>query len=207
MNEKYKDEKWIGKKFGMLTVRKAVPHTSLNGTKEWYWEVVCECGSVKVVKPYELTHSKIVSCGCYRKTRVSATKTHGDSRKHLHNIWCGINKRCRHHKLYAGRGISVCAEWGAYENFKKWALTNGYKDGLTIERIDVDGDYCPQNCKWIELGKQARNRTNTFWVEYDGKTISLAEAAELAGLPYKQVHYRIRHGWSVYDALHTPLRK
>jgi hypothetical protein len=93
-----------------------------------------------------------------------------------------------------------------YENFRDWALKNGYELGLTIERIDVNGNYCPENCKWIPLSKQARNRTTTKWVDYEGRTMSLAEAAELSGLPYKEVHLRIKNGWSEYDALHTPLQ-
>ena len=131
---------------------------------------------------------------------------HRESHTPLHNVWCGINNRCRHHKRYAGRGIAICEEWALYENFRDWAINNGYEEGLTIERIDVNGDYCPENCKWIPLAEQARNRTTTKWVEYNGVKMSLAEAAEKAGLPYKQVHFRIKKGWSVYDALHTPLQ-
>lgn len=131
--------------------------------------------------------------------------THGESHTPLHNIWCGINKRCKSHPMYAGRGITKCQEWDSYENFRDWAISVGYEPGLTIERIDVNGNYCPENCKWISLEKQARNRTTTRWVEYDGKRMSLAEAAELANLPYKEVHFRLQHGWSEYDALHTPM--
>lgn len=134
------------------------------------------------------------------------SKRHLESHTPLHDIWCGINKRCRHHPRYAGRGISACDEWSLYENFRDWALANGYKPGLTIERIDVNGNYCPENCKWIPLAEQARNRTTTRWVDYDGRKMSLAEAAELAGLPYKEVHLRIKSGWSEYDALHTPIQ-
>lgn len=132
--------------------------------------------------------------------------THGESHTPLHNIWCGINNRCKNHPRYAGRGIKRCDEWKKYENFRDWAMSSGYEYGLTIERIDANGDYCPENCKWIPLGEQARNRTTTKWVDYDGKRMSLAEAAELAKLPYKEVHLRIKNGWSVYDALHTPLQ-
>lgn len=134
------------------------------------------------------------------------SKRHLESHTPLHDIWCGINKRCRHHPRYAGRDISTCDEWSVYENFRDWALANGYKPGLTIERIDVDGNYCSENCKWIPLAEQARNRTTTRWVDYDGRKMSLAEAAELTGLPYKEVHLRIKNGWSEYDALHTPIQ-
>ena len=134
-------------------------------------------------------------------------KTHGESHTRLHNIWCDMNKRCKHNPRYAGRGIKVCKEWEDYTVFAKWARENGYADNLTIERIDVGGDYCPNNCKWIELIKQARNRTTTKWVEYQGRKVSLAEASELAGLPYKTVHLRIKKGWSVERALSEPLRE
>ena len=134
-------------------------------------------------------------------------KSHHESHTRLHNIWCDMNKRCKHHKQYAGRGIKVCEEWHDYEIFAGWARINGYADGLSIERIDVDGDYCPQNCKWIPKSEQARNRTTTRWVTFMGREMSLAEAAEIAGLPYKQVHFRIKNGWSVEKALTTPLMR
>jgi hypothetical protein len=118
-----------------------------------------------------------------------------------------MNNRCRHDKQYAGRGIKVCEEWSNYENFAKWARENGFREDLSIERIDVNGDYCPDNCKWIPIEKQARNRTTTKWVEFEGKRMSLAEAAEIVGLPYKQVHFRLKHGWSLEEALYVPLQK
>lgn len=130
---------------------------------------------------------------------------HGESHTRLHNIWCDMNKRCRFNPGYAGRGIKVCEEWSDYRVFAEWARSNGYADNLTIERKDVDGDYCPQNCTWIERPKQARNRTTTKWVEYRGKTMSLAEATELVGIvPYKTVHLRMKKGWSLDKALTEP---
>lgn len=135
------------------------------------------------------------------------SKSHLESRTKLHNTWTGMNNRCRHEKQYAGRGIKVCEEWSSYEKFARWARENGFRNDLTIDRIDVNGDYCPENCRWIPLGEQARNRTTTKWVEFQGRKMSLAEAAEIAGLPYKQVHFRLKHGWSVEKALNTPLKK
>ena len=138
-------------------------------------------------------------------------KHHGESHSHLHNLWCGMNDRCNPanvaSKNYGDRGISVCSEWRDYTKFAEWARSNGYREGLSIERKDVNGDYCPENCEWISKEKQARNRRTTFWVSWNGKQMSLAEAAEMVGLPYKQVHYRIKQcGWSVEDALTKPLR-
>lgn len=137
-------------------------------------------------------------------------KRHGMSHTPLHDIWCGMNDRCNpnhvHAERYGKRGISVCTEWAIFENFQNWALENGYRDGLTIERIDVDGNYSPENCKWIPLSEQARNRRTTRWVVYQGKKMSLAEASEIAKLPYKQVHFRIKCGWSVEKALSEPVK-
>lgn len=133
-------------------------------------------------------------------------RLHGESHTRLHNIWCDMHKRCKHHPMYGGRGIKVCDEWFDYENFAKWARSNGYDDSLTIERIDVNGNYCPQNCKWISFAKQARNRTTTKLVNYRGREMSLAEAAEIAGIPYKLAHARLKKGWSVDRALEEPIK-
>lgn len=137
---------------------------------------------------------------------IKCGRFHRESHTRLHNIWCDMRKRCRHHPMYAGRGIKVCDEWLEYENFARWARENGYEDSLTIERIDVNGDYCPQNCKWIAFNKQARNRTTTKWVTYMGREMSLAEAAEISGVPYKVVHARLKKGWSLEKSLSEPLK-
>ena len=143
--------------------------------------------------------------------RVSPGKrTHGESHTNLHNIWCGINNRCdpshKHAERYGKRGITICEEWKSYESFAKWARGNGYREGLTIERIDVNGNYEPGNCKWIPHGEQARNRRTTHWVIYNGKEMSLAEACEHAGLPYKQVFWRMaRAGWPFEKAISVPM--
>ena len=142
--------------------------------------------------------------------RIPWNKAHGESHTHLHNVWCGINNRCnpehKNSERYGKRGIKVCDEWHSYEEFARWARANGYKNGLTIERIDVNGDYCPGNCTWISMQKQARNRRTTHWVTYDGRKMSLAEACELAGLPYKQVYWRMAHaGWPFEKAISVPI--
>lgn len=210
-NEKYNGKEWVGKKYGHLTVLRPVHFISKNGNQQWYWRVVCDCGVEKDVRPYDVISGHYISCGCARKRGEQVYSTHKESHTHLHNVWCGMNNRCnpnhKHCKGYGDRGIGVCKEWEDYEKFAKWARSNGYKEGLSIERIDVNGDYCPENCTWIEKEKQARNRRTTFWIDFRGRRMSLAEAAEIVGLPYKQVHYRIKHGWSIEDALNTPLKE
>lgn len=207
---KYDDNKWIGNKYGNLTVVEPVHVTLNNGGKQWYWKLKCDCGNETIMNPHAVIHGKYRSCGCSFKAGVTAT--HRESHTPLHNIWCGMNKRCnpkgKSSRGYGDRGISVCEEWKSYEAFSKWARENGYEEGLTIERIDVNGNYCPQNCTWITLEKQARNRRTTHWVEYQGKRMSLAEACEQANLPYKQVFERIvKRNWPVEKALSTPMRK
>ena len=122
--------------------------------------------------------------------------------------WHGIKKRClnerseRYHQ-YGGRGIKVCEEWlESFDNFAEWALSHGYADGLTLERIDVNGDYCPENCKWITLQEQAFNKRDTKWVDYKGERIQLRILCERLGVTYDTVHDRIyKRGWSVEDAI------
>ena len=167
---KYNNPAYIGYKYNMLTVIGIEHHTANNGCNEWWWRVKCDCGKEKLAKPIEVTNGHCVSCGCFKKTIGVESRTHGESHTRLHNIWCGMNNRCNPNnsvsKRYGKRGIKVCEEWQDYTRFRDWALANGYKDGLTIERKNVDGDYCPENCTWIMKVKQARNRGTTHWVDY-----------------------------------------
>lgn len=144
------------------------------------------------------------------KRKSVGIKTHGESHTNLHNIWCGMNSRCdpnhKHSDRYGKRGIAICDEWHSYEAFAEWARANGYREGLSIERIDVNGNYEPGNCKWIPPEQQARNRRTTHWVVYNGREMSLAEACELAGMPYKQVFWRMaRAGWPFEKAISVPI--
>lgn len=209
----YNSMEWVGKKFNKLTVIEPIRYVDKRGKKHWFWLVECECGKRKIMRPRDIIVESSVSCGCYGKTKSPPNKTHNESHTRLHNIWLEMRRRCQKeydpsYKRYGGRGITVCEAWENYEIFAKWARENGYAENLSIERKDVNKGYCPENCMWIPFSKQARNRTTTYWVEYQGDRMSLAEAAEKAGLPYKQVWYRInRSGWSVEKALSTPLKR
>ena len=124
----------------------------------------------------------------------------------LWEIWYGMRQRCRGttsestYWQYAGRGIQVCSEWEDYNVFKEWALAHGYADHLTLERKNNDGDYEPGNCRWATAKEQARNRTNTTWVEFNGETKSLAEWCELLGLKYSTIRLRLRAGYTPEQA-------
>ena len=140
-------------------------------------------------------------------------KHHVEDHKRLWRIWNGIKRRClfetdqRYHQ-YGGRGIKMCALWQeSFDNFAEWALSNGYQDDLTIERIDVNGDYCPENCTWITRKEQSLNKRETIWVDYKGRHIQLVKLCEEKGLRYDPIHNRIMDmGWDVERAIDEPLR-
>lgn len=115
----------------------------------------------------------------------------------LNNIYHNMKQRCYNskkpdYKYYGARGIKVCTEWlTSYSNFKEWAVTNGYSEGLTIDRIDVNGDYCPANCRWITQKEQCNNMRSNHYITYNGCTKTLSEWAETLGLPYGRLKDRL----------------
>ena len=132
--------------------------------------------------------------------------------RRLWHIWNGIKKRClfendaRYHQ-YGGRGIKMDMSWAeSFDYFADWALANGYRDDLTIERIDVNGDYCPDNCTWITIRDQANNKRDTIWVDYHGRRVQLIKICNEKGLKYDAIHNRITvMGWDAEKAIDTPL--
>ena len=129
----------------------------------------------------------------------------------LRRIWSMMKNRCTNintpsYKNYGGRGISICDEWKSYPEFKKWALDNGYDDQLTIDRIDVNGDYCPSNCRWVTRFVQAGNtRANTFYT-VDGETHFLNEWSRINHIKPATIIQRINRGWPVDKAIKTPAK-
>ena len=171
-----------GQRFGRLVVLERVEDHVLSGGYSYpKWRCVCDCGNEIDVLAKRLKSNMTKSCGCYRREVASELEhtTHGDSNNpqyvRLYNIWRGMRRRCNcetnsifHH--YGGRGITICQEWNSYVNFKTWALNNGYNDSLSIDRIDVNGNYEPSNCRWVTAKEQNVNRRNNRYITYRGET-------------------------------------
>lgn len=200
-----------GNTYGKLYVNEIIGHDNYNRV---IYKCICKCGNIVYTSGYLLKNNLIKSCGC-EENNISHLK-HGDSKRgnksHLYMIWCDMKYRCtspKNHKYYryGGRGIKICDEWldkeHGYENFKLWALENGYKDncGLSIDRIDVDGDYCPENCRWADNKMQQNNKRNTIYIRYKKWVYPLYIWSEITGLPPKLMHSRKDKGWTDEEIL------
>ena len=130
----------------------------------------------------------------------------------LHKIWESMRARCYdknhiHFENYGGRGIYVCGEWSDYVHFRDWALNNGYSEDLTIDRIDVNGDYCPENCRWVTMKEQQNNKRTNRYISMNGETHTISNWSEITGIKKTTLKERLNSGWSVEKALTTPVRK
>jgi hypothetical protein len=198
-----------GQKFGMLTYlseagRKYLP------SGQWNRMVLvrCECGNEKEVRVMHLVRQRIKSCGCM-------VPDHGMSKTKLYRVWTGMINRCTsdkcidHHR-YKDRGISMSDIWkSSFVAFKDWATSNGYKQGLQIDRIDNNKGYCPDNCRFVTPSENVRNREVTFTVQYNGQDVPLVTILEQKGIrdKYYQILARIKRGWDHQMAIDTPMRK
>lgn len=187
----------IGKKFGKLTV---IGRAENSTQRKAMWVCKCDCGKVKK-KPtstYDLKSGKVRSCGCqYYNSNAGRNTTHGLTHTRLHVIWSCMRRRCKCNNRY--QNISVCKEWDSFENFYAWAMCNGYRDDLTIDRINNEGDYTPDNCRWATYETQANNRSSNRIITYKGKQYNLKELAEVLGIESATLAWRINHGWPESD--------
>lgn len=180
-----------GKRFGRLVVLGFDYRKTIIDKKryKYYWKCKCDCGNIIDVDYCNLVINKVQSCGCLRKeTTKKRMTTHGLSKHRLMGIYRDMKKRCKFNPHYAGRGICLYDEWNNdFLSFYNWAMQNGYKEDLTIERKNVNGNYCPENCCWIPLGEQSKNTTRTHHITINGETKCLSDWCRLLGLNYKKM--------------------
>lgn len=197
---------YIGMRFGKLTV---IEQTGISKSHKPLFLCHCDCGNEKVVDLYSMRSGHTQSCGCYNKERLREANTvHGGScGDRLHTTWGHMVYRCSNKNMtnYGGRGISVCEEWrNSYESFRDWALGNGYRDDLTIDRIDNNGNYCPENCRWATNRTQANNTRRNHNLTAFGETKTVTEWSRVYGVKYNTILSRLNKGWSVEAAISTP---
>lgn len=203
-----------GTRFGRLVAVRCVGRTK-NGNAKWLCK--CDCGGEKIVASWGLVSGRTNSCGCIKREQNKQMWTkHGESNNHktrLYRIWAGMKTRCYNEhqefsfKKYGARGVKMCEEWkNSYESFRDWAIKNGYQENLSIDRIDFYGDYSPENCRWATATEQARNTRSNRRIVFNGETKTMAEWAEISGFTYSTLEHRVNRGWSVADALQTPMR-
>lgn len=152
-----------------------------------------------------------VLCKGYHIERMGDS-FHRETNTRLHKIWESMHERCEyekhpHYSDYGGRGISVCDEWSEYVPFAKWAKTNGYADNLTLDRVDTYGNYSPDNCRWSTMKAQQNNKRNNHRLTHNGQTHTITEWADILGISKTTIKERLLSGWSIEDALETPVRK
>ena len=208
-----------GQRFGRLVViGQAIDEDSLRKESKQhtkFWLCQCDCGKTKIVSSAHLKDGHTKSCGCWHDENARlATRTHGMAKTRLHAVWNTMKQRCNNpnntkYKNYGGRGIKVCDEWKDFIPFYNWAINNGYDEQAefgecTIDRIDVNGDYCPENCRWVNIDVQMQNMTINRILEYKGEKHTLSEWGRILGKKGKLFKSRIDAGWSVEEAMEIP---
>lgn len=207
---KYQD--LVGMRFGRLVAIEPVGRD-----KRGYvtWRCKCDCGNEKNVSSRYLGKGT-ASCGCLaRELAAKRSTVHGKCHTRLYELHKSMMDRCNRataheYENYGGRGIKVCDEWQNFQNFYEWAKNNGYDENAkrgqcTLDRIDVNGDYEPSNCRFVPMKTQQRNRRNNVLITYNGETHCMSEWAEIAGIRYGTFLKRIYAGWSMEDAMNKPL--
>lgn len=183
----------VGQHFGKLEILDGYKVIKRKG----YQKVKCECGTIKYMRCDYIRKAK--SCGCERRNKVNLPSNEYEM---LFGVWRNMIRRCYEknsdrYYTYGARGITVCSEWrNNFINFAKWAVDNGWKTGLSIERKNHDGMYCPENCTFITMAEQARNKTNNVLISYNGETRCVVEWCEILGLKAKTVYKRIYDGYT-----------
>lgn len=197
-----------GDVFGRLTVIDN-SLTSEKGISLARCRCSCDAHNEIVVPQTSLKRGNTKSCGCLVAEHTAHMTKHGGARTRLYKIWKGVRDRTLHSnrscsKWYADRGVRMAEEWNVWENFRDWAMSHGYDETLTIDRIDSSGDYSPENCRWATRKEQSNNKSDNHRITYNGVTRNVTEWAEVVGMKADNLFNRLRIGWSVEEALTTP---
>lgn len=208
--KKYKDI--TNQRFGNLLAIKRIARID----RKTLWLFKCDCGNEIILPLAYVTSGDTKSCGCYRKKVTSVkgkeSKKHGMVKSRLYSIWSGMKQRCYNnkknsYKYYGNKNIIVCENWkNNFMSFYNWAILNGYNATLTIDRIDLNGNYEPQNCRWATIKEQNNNTSKNHWIEYNNEKLTMAQFAEKYEIPYDIVRNRIRYNWSIDRIVNTPFK-
>lgn len=223
-----------GMRFGKLVALQQIPDTQnnqrKNRAKRWLFQ--CDCGNKTIASGSMVRQGHTKSCGCqWRKAQLAYIESlpegdryvidaelHNVQKTRLYGVWVNMKTRCYNpksddYKNYGARGINVCGLWRFnFLAFREWALKTGYNENekhgeCTLDRIDIDGDYCPENCRWVNAKAQANNKRNNVTITYNGENRTVAEWAVILGIKETTIRGRLNRGWSGEEALNTPTLK
>lgn len=185
-----------GKQFSYLTVIERSSDRG-NGKKPVVkWTCRCRCGKILDVKSDALLSGHTTSCGC---KKIIHNESYGNKKTRLYNIWKCMRQRCLNpnnpnYRNYGRKGVGICKEWQDYATFKEWAFSSGYADHLSIDRIDVNGDYSPDNCRWADNKTQANNTTRNRFIEFHGEKLTMSQIADRLNTTYSTIQHRLERG-------------
>lgn len=192
-----------GNKYGkLLVLERDVDYVSPQNRRRIQYKCLCDCGNIVTIIGENLRGNKTLSCGCYQKEKAKKAKiTHNSTNSRLYGIWCSMKSRCfnannKNYNLYGGRGIVVCKDWLDFVKFREWAYASGYdskapRGVCTLDRIDVNGNYCPENCRWVSQMIQANNTRTNKIIEYNGEKHTIAEWGRITGINPSKIENRI----------------
>lgn len=204
-----------GQKFNRWTAVRFIEVRNHNA----YWLFRCECGTEKIYKAAYIKTGVSKSCGCFHNEISSQSRKYKDVERDESNIpvlyrrYYGIKQRCYNpnhdsYMRYGGRGIKMCDEWkDSFQAFNDWAYANGYEEGLTLDRIDVDGDYCPENCRWVDMRTQLNNTRKNVYIEYMGRKLTIPEWAHELNMKESLIRHRYDYGWTPERIFTTPVKR
>jgi hypothetical protein len=201
-----KPQDLTGNQFGRLTV---VRSEGKGNYGKYLWLCRCSCGNTIISSTSQLNNGNTRSCGCLKREMVvNKNKIHGMAHTPIYNVWSAMKNRClnpndKQYKDYGGKGVKICDKWLTFEGFYE-DIGSTYAKGLTIERKDYNGDYCPENCIWTDRFTQANNTSRNRYETVNGITDSLANLCRRFGFTYATIQHRLQRGWSIEEAFNTP---